>query len=246
VWEGFRMGQQGSLADMILSEPGAIEERFRKATLSKSESGWYEVDMVLPHLKKGRRVLMSAGALADETGAVRGALQTVREVPGTSLEATLGDSDQVNEAFVSPVYRVNAKGRINSWNRGCEEMFGYPSSQMIGRNAADLVSARYRPLFEEAITRAFQGETSGTKTWRCQHREGKPVYVAARVYPLRAGNGGEKECAVVNANVTEITLRLKKSETEAVETKEKLKALSEEYGLLKKNIASFIRKKDEQ
>jgi len=124
-------------------------------------------------------------------------------------------------------------------------MFGYLSSQMIGRNAADLVSARYRPLFEEAITRAFQGETSGTKTWRCQHREGKPVYVAARVYPLQAGNGGEKECAVVNANVTDIALRLKKSETEAVETKEKLKAMSEEYGLLKKNIASFIRKKEE-
>jgi len=245
VWDGFRMGQQGSLADMVLSEPGAIDEHFREVTLSKSESGWYEVDMVLPRLNKGRRVLMSAGALADETGAVRGAIQTVRKVPGTSLEAALSDSDQINEAFVSPVYKVNAKGRINSWNRGCEEMFGYLSSQMIGRNAADLVSARYRPLFEEAITRAFQGETSGTKTWRCQHREGKPVYVAARVYPLQAGNGGEKECAVVNANVTDIALRLKKSETEAVETKEKLKAMSEEYGLLKKNIASFIRKKEE-
>ena len=125
-------------------------------------------------------------------------------------------------------------------------MFGYPSSQMIGRNAADLVSARYRPLFEETITRAFQGETSGTKTWRCQHREGKPVYVTARVYSLQAGNGGEKECAVVNANVTDITLRLKKSETEAAETKEKLKTLTEEHGLLKKNIASFIRKKEEE
>jgi PAS domain S-box-containing protein len=117
---------------------------------------------------------------------------------------------------------------------------------MIGRNAADLVSPRYRPLFEETITRAFQGETSGTKTWRCQHREGKPVYVTARVYSLQAGNGGEKECAVVNANVTDITLRLKKSETEAAETKEKLKTLTEEHDLLKKNIASFIRKKGEE
>jgi PAS domain S-box-containing protein len=245
VWDGFRMGQQGSLADMLLNEPGAVVEHFQESILSKSESGWYEMDMFLPQLKKGRRVLMSAGALLDETGAVRGAIQTVREVPGTVLDRALSDSEQINEAFVSPVYKVNAKGRISSWNRGCEEMFGYPSSQMIGRNAADLVSARYRSLFEEAVTRAFQGETPETKTWRCQHKEGKPVYVTARIYPLPAGNGGEKECAVVNANVTDITLRLKKSETEAAETKEKLKTLSEEHGLLKKNIATFIRKKEE-
>jgi hypothetical protein len=68
----------------------------------------------------------------------------------------------------------------------------------------------------------------------------------AKVHPLQAGNGGEKECAVVNANVTDITIRLKRSESEAMETKEKLKTLSEEHGLLKKNIASFIRKKEEQ
>ena len=243
---GVQDGPTGKPGRHGSDEPGAVDDHFREAILSKSESGWYEMDTLLPRLKNGRRVIISAGALVDETGAVRGAIQTVREVPGRSLDGALSDSGQINEAFVSPVYKVNAKGRISSWNRGCEEMFGYPSSQMIGRNAADLVSARYRALFEETITRAFQGETSGTKTWRCQHREGKPVYVTARVYPLQAGNGGEKECAVVNANVTDMTLRLKKSESEAVETKEKLKTLSEEHGLLKKNIASFIRKKEEQ
>jgi PAS domain S-box-containing protein len=246
VWEGFRMGQQGSLADMLLEDSESVEDHFREAILAKSESGWYEMDMLLPYFKDGRQMLVSAGVLVDETGAVRGAIQTVRKIPGTSPGGALSDSGQVNEAFVSPVYKVNAKGRISSWNRGCEEMFGYPSGEMTGRNAAELVSARYRSLFEEAITRAFQGETSGTKTWRCQHREGRPVYVSAKIYPLQAGNGGEKECAVVNANVTDITVRLKKSESEAAETKEKLKILTEEHGLLKKNIASFIRKKEEQ
>jgi PAS domain S-box-containing protein len=235
VWDGFRLGEQGSLADLLLNEPAAMEETLGQAIRSKSESGWYEVDMFLPQLQKGRRVFMSAGTLVDETGAVKGAIETVREVPGTSLDGDL----------LSPVFKVNGKGRIVSWNRGCEEMFGYASSQMIGRNAVDLVSARYKTLFEETIIRAFQGETSGAKTWRCQHREGKPVYVTARVYPIQAGNGGEKECAVVNANVTDIMLRLKKSETEAIESKEKLKTLTEEHGLLKKNIASFIRKKED-
>jgi len=246
VWEGFTMGRQGSLADMVLAEPEAVREGFQETVPSGSESGWYEMDALLPHFKNGRRMRLSAGALLDETGAVRGAIQTIREVAEASSEGALSESGQANEAFVSPVYKVNARGRISSWNRGCEEVFGYPSSEMIGRNAAELISGRYRPLFEEAVTRAFQGETPGTKTWRCQHRDGKPVYVAARVCLLQAGNGGEKECAVVNANVTDITLRLKKSENEAMEAKEKLKILSEEHGLLKKNIASFIRKTEDQ
>jgi PAS domain S-box-containing protein len=244
-WEGFRMGEQGSLADMLLNEPAAVDDHFREAILSKSESGWYELETFLPYSEMGRRVLVNAGALLDETGAVRGVIQTVREVVGTSPGGALSDSSRINEVFVSPVYKVNAKGRISSWNRGCEEIFGYVSDEMIGRNAVDLVSSRYRPLIEEAITRAFQGETSGTKTWRCRNKDGRPVYVTARVYLLRPGNGGEKECAVVNANVTDIALRLKRSESEAMETREKLKTLSEEHDLLKRNIASFIRKKED-
>ncbi|MGE5842060.1 MAG: PAS domain-containing protein, partial [Deltaproteobacteria bacterium] len=246
VWEGFRVGQQGSLADMVLAEPGTGNAPLQEIAFSKSESGVYEMDALLPHLNNGRRMRVSAGALLDEMGAVRGVIQTIQEIEGRSSDRALSDSGQVNEAFVSPVYRVNASGRISFWNRGCEEIFGYPSSEMIGRSAADLISARYRAGFEEAVNKAFQGETSGVKTWRCVHREGRPVYVAARVCPLQRGDGGEKECAVINANVTEITIRLKRSEAEAMETKEKLKALSEEYGLLKKNIASFLRKKEEQ
>ena len=133
VWDGFKIGQKGSLADLVLDEPGAVEEHVQEAILSHSESGWVEMDMVLPGLKEGRRVRMSAGALTDETGAVRGAIQTVTELP------------------------------------------------------------------------------------------------------LRASGGILKD----------MTSRLKKSEAEAAETKEKLKSVTEEYNLLKKNIAAFIRKKEE-
>lgn len=242
VWEGFQIAQKGSLADLVLNDPAAVEAPFQEAVLSKSESGWYEMDMVLPQLKEGGRVLMSAGAITDETGAVRGAIQTVRELASMSSDGALRDLGHIHEAAL---YKVNSRGKISFWNSGCEEMFGYPSRQMIGRDALDVVAARYRPMVEEAIIRAFQGESSGTKTWRCQHKEAKPVYVAARVVPLRAGHSGEKECAVVNADVTDMAMRLKKSETEAAETKEKLKTLTEEYTLLKKNIAAFIRRKEE-
>jgi len=95
VWEGFRMDHRGSLADILLDEPGAVEEYLRAGRLSKSESGWYEMDLSLPHLKNRKRVRIGAGALADETGAVRGALQTVREVTGASLSEALGGLSRI-------------------------------------------------------------------------------------------------------------------------------------------------------
>jgi hypothetical protein len=48
----------------------------------------------------------------------------------------------------------------------------------------------------------------------------------------------------VNADVTDISLRLKDSQTKAVDGKERLKTLKEEHGLPKENIASFTRKKE--
>jgi hypothetical protein len=76
--------------------------------------------------------------------------------------------------------------------------------------------------------------------------EGKPVYVIARVYPVGRRDRNEEEYLVVNTDITELTLRIKKMELYSAENKEKLRNLMEEHQLLKTNIASFIRKKEGQ
>jgi hypothetical protein len=48
----------------------------------------------------------------------------------------------------------------------------------------------------------------------------------------------------VNTDITDLALRMKELEREAVEAKEKLKSMNDEYVLLRKNIATYIRKKD--
>jgi PAS domain S-box-containing protein len=140
---------------------------------------------------------------------------------------------------------VNGQGKIVSWNQACEEHFGYSSAHMIGQDVVNLISMRYRALFEETIRKALGGEASGQKTLRYRQREGKPLYMIARVYPVEAQNGQGMECAVVNTNVTELALRVRQAEIEAAEAKERLKSVREEHDLLKRNIAAFIRGKEE-
>jgi hypothetical protein len=49
----------------------------------------------------------------------------------------------------------------------------------------------------------------------------------------------------VHTDITDLKLRLKRLERFAVDSKEKYKKLADEYQLLKRNIATFIRKKEE-
>jgi PAS domain S-box-containing protein len=248
VWDGFRAGNGKSLADMVLENPSAIEEQFSGKFLDKSESGGFEVELFLPRLKAGRQMVVIAAPLVDEGGTVRGAIQTVQDavVPvDTDPSRQDSASGSFNEVSLSPVFKVNGQGKIVFWNRACEEHFGYSSAQMTGEDAVNIVSKRYRALFEETIGKALEGVASGHKTWRYEHKEGKPLYAIARVYPVVPQDGEGKECAVVNTDVTELALRLRQAKIEVVEARVKLKSVSEEHDLLKRNIATFIRGKDE-
>ena len=248
VWEGFSAGNGKSLADMVLEDPSAIEEQFSGKILDKSESGGFEVELFLPRLKGGRQMVALAAPLVDEEGTVRGAIQTLQDaVVAVDTHQIRQDRayGSFNEVSLSPVFKVNGQGKIVFWNQACEEHFGYSSAQMTGKDAVNVVSKRYRTLFEETIGKALEGAASGQKTWRYEHKEGKPLYVMARVYPVVTQDGKGKECAVVNTVVTELALRLRQAEIEMVEAKEKLKSVSEEHDLLKRNIATFIRGKDE-
>jgi PAS domain S-box-containing protein len=247
VWEGLSVENGQSLADMLLDNPASIEERFSDTILSKSESGWFEVKVFLPRFNSGRQAVVSVAPLVDEEGTVRGAIQTFQEsivAVDTDLIRRGGGSNAVNEDLFAPVFKVNGQGKICWWNQACEEHFGYSSAHIIGQDAANLVSKRYRPLFEETIGKALGGDASGRKTWRYRHQEGKPLYMIARVYPVAAQDGQGMECAVVNTDVTEFAMRLRQAEVEAAEAKEKLKSMREEHDLLKRNLATFIRGKE--
>jgi len=246
VCEGFDIDDQGSMADIILNDPDSIEENYGDSILSKTESGWFELEMFLPKLKGGRQAVITVATISSNSGKVRGAIQTIKEI--NNKRGIMRDDllDETEESFHSPVFRIDPQGKIKFWNKACEETFGYTSSQMIGKSAIALVPKRYRAIFKETLIRAFKGESFTDKEWKYQNSEKGSVYVLARVYSLQSADGKDKECVIFNTDITNLKSKLKKLGLYAAESKEKLKNLSEEYNLLKKNIATFIRKKDHE
>ncbi len=245
VWNGFTLGDQGSIADMVIDDIDSVKKEYGESIISQTDSGFLELDTYLPKLKQGEHVIVTAAPLKGDDGVIRGAIQTIQEVSKIPIEGG-SETDCLNENFAKPVFRVDSKGKIDFWNRASEEMFGYSSEQMMGKSPLSIVAKKYRPLFKDTLIKAFRGETFTRREFRYQNANGKPIYVMSMIFPSRVTDEGDMECLVVNTDITDLRLKLKKLTRYASESSEKLKTLSEEYNLLKKNIATFIRKKDDQ
>ena len=238
VHNSLHVDSNWSLADIMIEEPDSIEERFSGSILTKTDSGFFEVEMPLPTIRKGIQAIVTVAPVLDINGSIKGAIETIQDV--TNIDSL----DRTVESQSNPVFKIDSKGRISFWNKACEENFGYPSSQMIGKNPLTFVSKSTKQHFRETIIRVFKGESFNGREWKYYSAQGEPVHVLARAYPVQASEGKSKECVIVNIDITDLQLRIKTLERNAAETKEKLKSVTDEYALLRKNIATYIRKKE--
>lgn len=247
VWEGFSIDDQRSLADILLEDPDFVADAYGDTVKSGTESGWYQLEMFLPNLKGGSRALVTVAPVSDTSGNARGVIQTVQDITARENDPSGIPNDfteDTEEIWANPIFKIDSRGKISFWNRACEESFGYSTSQMLGRSPFTFLSKRYKDIFKKTIVSAFKGETVNNRQWKYYTKRGDPVYVLAKAYPTEASKQRGKECIIVNTNITELKLKMKELEEDAQESKEQLENLAEEYDLLKKNIATYIRGKE--
>jgi PAS domain S-box-containing protein len=245
VWEGFSLDEDGSMADKILDNPDLLYEKYSESVVSMTESGSFSVETLLPRLKGGVPSIIKAAPIMDHQGTVIGAIQTIQEggQPPEEPQNLTGLISGNIEESAFPVFKVDAKGKISAWNKACEGSLGFTDSQMIGKNALSFVARLYRRNFRDAVLRVLRGETLRGQEWKYVTRKGKQVYVLAKISPQSDPSGEIRECVVINTDITDLKLRMKKLGKAASEMKERYKKLEGEYNLLKSNVASLVRRK---
>lgn len=249
VWDGFFMDGRKSLADIFLDNPDSILEKYGDHLASESENEWYELDLFLPKLKGGRRAVVTVAPIIDNRGGLRGAIQTIQSKNENPHEKDIENNGILSDpevSFAGPVFRIDSHGKISFWNKACEETFGYAASDMLGKAPVSFVSKGSRASFKETIVGVFRGESFSKREWKYHSRDGKPVFVLAGACLFQAADAESNECVIIHTNITDLRVRVQRLELYAGESKEKLKNLSEEYELLRKNIATFIRGKNKK
>jgi PAS domain S-box-containing protein len=250
VWKGLRIDDGASLADIILEDPDSIAENYGEAIVAQTDNGWFTLEMSLPEIKGADRVFISVNQILDNNGRVIGAIQIMEDDndpqhdSGIMTSVDLAPSD---EAAPYPIFKIDTGGVIRFWNAACEENFGYPSSQMVGGSPIALLSKAHRADFQETVANVLAKDVSfKDKQWKFYTNDKKPIFVLAKAYPSPSSEGTGKQCVILSTNITDLKVTVMNLERYVAESKEKLKNLSEEYGLLKKNIATFIRGKGEK
>jgi len=237
---------QRSLADIMIDGPDTIIDKFSGSIVSKTDSGFLELEVPFPDIKGGIQAIVAVSPILDIDGLIKGAIEIIQYV--TNLEggtySVYDNHDQAVGLPSNPIFKIDSKGKISFWNKACEKIFGYRSSKIIGSSPLTFVSNSAKQSFKETIVKVFRGESANGEEWKYYSAQGQAVHVLASVYPLQTIHGKSKECVVINTDITNLALRIKELKQEAIEAKEKLKSINDEYTLLRKNIATYIRRKD--
>ena len=61
--------------------------------------------------------------------------------------------DAIINTTVDGIILIDARGRIETFNRGAERLFGYPESEVIGRNVSMLMPSPYHEEHDEYLNR---------------------------------------------------------------------------------------------
>lgn len=94
------------------------------------------------------------------------------------------------------IVTVDADGRITSWNRRAEQLFGHPAEQVVGQTLAFIIPERYRPRhiagFHAALTGDALSHGGQAARVRAQTRAGAEItlLMSLGLLPRRGGQAG--------------------------------------------------------
>ncbi|EXI79013.1 MAG: Cyclic di-GMP phosphodiesterase Gmr [Candidatus Accumulibacter appositus] len=168
AWSAFYPSPRPLIADLALS--GLRREDFERHYAGKfrpspSIEGAWELEDFFPRMPDGGKWLVfSAAALRDESGAVVGAVETLRDVTAQrAAERAASDAalllSEIVQGSPVPTFVIDAEHRVTHWNRACEAIVGASAEQMIGsREQWRPFYSHPRPVMADLVLDATEGQ----------------------------------------------------------------------------------------
>ena len=196
----------GAGAESPRSEVGATSASFYENLWATILAGKVWQGEVKNRRKDGSMYLeqMRIAPIRDPEGATTGYIAVKHDV-------TAERKQQEAQAFLAAIVESSSDavistslpGKILSWNRGAEELFGLAASQAIGQKLATVMPVDLLFRVSECIEQAFQGHSLKNVEGTLSPAGGRVVHVAITGFPVRNASGNMLAATVILRDVTE-------------------------------------------
>jgi len=181
--------------------PESIERRVKALRGERIDP--YESEVVA---KGGRLVpvLISVSQLRDADGSVVGAVVNIRDITASKREheARLRLAAIV-ESSSDAIIAKDLDGTISSWNTGAERLYGYASSEAVGRNISLLAPAERPDEIPAILQRIKIGERIEQYETVRRRKDGVMVDVSITVSPVYDSSGTITGASAIARDISE-------------------------------------------
>lgn len=180
----------------------------------KGETRWFQT-MKVPLLSSNGGAPQVLGVSTDVTQ---------RRHSDEELRRTSYTLQTLIDAAPLAIYTLDAEGRVRSWNRAAELMFGWSATEVVGKPLA-IVPTEALDDFRDSLARVFRGEAITGLQVRRTRRDGITVDIRVCAAPTRASDGSIDGVIVIAEDVTE-----RKSMGEQLRQAQKMEAIGQLTG----------------
>ncbi len=139
-------------------------------------------------LEELRRRIAEIGTLVEEHRQSEAALGQLAAIVQSSDDAIIGKS---------------LEGIIVSWNLGAERIYGYPSSEVIGRHISILVPDNYPDETSEFLGRIGRGERIERLETMRRRKDGRQICVSLTISPVKDPTGTIVGASTIARDITQ-------------------------------------------
>ena len=135
----------------------------------------FAIDISLaPMTNDGGRLVVAAIRDISEQRQAAAAQAELAAIVGSSADAIIA---------------TTVEGRVTSWNKSAQDLFGYSSDEIVGEHVAVLVPVNASSVLEELMGAAAESSYHEALDTRWRHRDGREVEVSVSISPLRERDG---------------------------------------------------------
>ena len=142
--------------------------------------------------------------MRDERGAIVRWLGTFTDIADQKrAEEALTRVAAIVETSEDAIYSKDLEGRVRSWNRGAEKMFGYSANEMIGQPISTLSPPERKREADEMLEFLRRGESIDHFETVRVRKDGTLVEVSVSISPIRNSAGVITGASTIARNITE-------------------------------------------